>query len=252
MKNNNTDKYFYLSQNKDFGLMYMHYSENELLDFEQAIKEYVESGCTKEAYKKQAEYGYSDVLDWHNGTITTNKLFDMVKAEWEKELTASVEITAELRQNVYDVIATCGTTYDTGNATSAFTRNEFEAVVNELKADVYDYLLACGSSIIYNESGKPSVDPEAVEALLDPELIEKTIYVIEERRSGHHIDLIDFDEWVAISNVLNLPEISFEDALSVNSILWKYDVTPLELEPSKTKEPVATDKTKKAPSVERA
>lgn len=218
MKNNNTDKYFYLSQNKDFGLVFMRYSEEKLLDFEQAIKEYVESGCTEEAYEEQAEYGYSDVLNWYNGTITTEELFEMVEEEWQ-------ETTMK-------------------NETKTFE------ITDEFRAEVCAYLVACGSGIVYDENGKAGVDPEAVEALLVPELIDKTRYIIEERRNGHHINLIDFDEWAAISNVLNLPELTFDDAMTINTILWaNYEVSPLELEPSPT--PAEAEKTKKAPSIER-
>lgn len=76
------EKYPYLSQHKDFALVYMRYSEALLHDLEGAVKKYVENGSTEEAYEEQSDYGYADVLNWHNGTITTDELFDVLEEEW--------------------------------------------------------------------------------------------------------------------------------------------------------------------------
>lgn len=195
MAENINDKYHYLSQNKDFGLVFMHYSESKLLDFERAVKEYVESGYSEKNFEEQAEYGFSDVLNWYNGDITTEALFDLVEEEWHKIPDKSVEITDELRK------------------------------------EVYDYCDACGTGIEYDENGNRTVSDAAIESFLEPEVIAKTMYILEERRNGHHIDLIDYDEWVAVSEALHLPDITFDDAISINHLLWeKYDVTPLEIE----------------------
>lgn len=77
---NKPDKYKYLSQCEDFNLLLNHYSESQLEDFETAIKEYEESGCSKEEFENQAYYGYSDVINWYEGTMDTEQLFDFVEA----------------------------------------------------------------------------------------------------------------------------------------------------------------------------
>ena len=59
--------------------MFDHYSTEQLEDFEQAIKEYEESGNTEENFEYQAQHGYSDVINWYEGTMTTEQLFDFVE-----------------------------------------------------------------------------------------------------------------------------------------------------------------------------
>lgn len=73
------EKYKYLSQCKDFKLMLEHYSEEQLEDFEQAIKEYEESGKSEEDFETQSFYGYADIINWYEGTMTTEQLFDFVE-----------------------------------------------------------------------------------------------------------------------------------------------------------------------------
>ncbi len=73
------ENYTYLSQCKDFKLLFDHYSTEQLEDFEQAIKEYEESGNTEENFEYQAQHGYSDVINWYEGTMTTEQLFDFVE-----------------------------------------------------------------------------------------------------------------------------------------------------------------------------
>lgn len=121
----------------------------------------------------------------------------------------------------------------------------------EFKAKVIQYCLDCGTGIEYKEcnedgshnfttekekSEKPSakvryVRPETIDWFLSPEIIKKTTYAIEKKDKGKHIDLINFDEWVAICNIFNCPEMTYEDALKINGILWNYDITPLEFDP---------------------
>lgn len=72
-------KYKYLSQSEDFQLLFDHYSENQLEDFEQAIKEYKESGKSEENFETQSTYGYADIINWYEGTMTTEQLFDFVE-----------------------------------------------------------------------------------------------------------------------------------------------------------------------------
>lgn len=73
------EKYKYLSQCEDFQLLFDHYSEDQLEDFEQAIKEYEESGKTEENFETQSTYGYADIINWYEGTMTTEQLFDFVE-----------------------------------------------------------------------------------------------------------------------------------------------------------------------------
>ncbi len=72
-------KYKYLSQCEDYKLLLDHYSVEQLEDFERAIKEYEESGESEENYEYQAQHGYSDIINWYEGTMTTRQLFDFVE-----------------------------------------------------------------------------------------------------------------------------------------------------------------------------
>lgn len=71
--------YTYLSQCEDFRLVLEHYSEEQLEDFEQAIKEYEESEKSEEDFETQSFYGYADIINWYEGTMTTEQLFVFVE-----------------------------------------------------------------------------------------------------------------------------------------------------------------------------
>lgn len=73
------NKYSYLSQCRDFKLLLEHYPKEQLDDFECAVREYEESGRSDENYEEQAWYGYSDIINWYEGTMTTEQLFDFVE-----------------------------------------------------------------------------------------------------------------------------------------------------------------------------
>ena len=75
-------KYKYLAQCREFGLLYNHYSEAQLQDFENAIADYMENP-TEEKFETAAVYGYSDIMNWYEGTITTENLFEFVETERE-------------------------------------------------------------------------------------------------------------------------------------------------------------------------
>lgn len=76
------------------------------------------------------------------------------------------------------------------------------------------------------------VNPDALEYFFDDYIIAKTEYVIDyEETVGCSIDLIDFDEWVALCNIFGNANIRYEDAMKINSILYEYDITPLEYMP---------------------
>lgn len=76
------------------------------------------------------------------------------------------------------------------------------------------------------------VDYDAIEYFLDEYIIAKTEYVIDyEEKTGKSIDLIDFDEWVALCNIFGNVNMKYEDALKINGILYEYDITPMEYMP---------------------
>lgn len=74
-----TEEYKYLSQCKDFDLLCEHYSGERLRDFEHAIEEYENSSCSEDDFEKQAYYGYSDIINWYCGTMSTEQLFDFLE-----------------------------------------------------------------------------------------------------------------------------------------------------------------------------
>lgn len=43
------------------------------------VKEYEESGKTEENFETQSTYGYADIINWYEGTMTTEQLFDFVE-----------------------------------------------------------------------------------------------------------------------------------------------------------------------------
>ena len=74
-------EYKYLSQCKDFKRLSKHYSEGQLTDFERTITEYENRGESEENFEEQAYYGYSDIINWYEGLITTEDLFEFVEEE---------------------------------------------------------------------------------------------------------------------------------------------------------------------------
>lgn len=121
-------------------------------------------------------------------------------------------------------------------------------ITAEFKNKVVQYCLDCGTGIEYSEYNSDNVrnlttekerteqpfnhvryvNPETVNWFLDDGIIDKTKYVIEQQDKGKHMDLIDFDEWCAICNIFDCPEMTAEDAGVINNILWRYEITPLE------------------------
>lgn len=73
------------------------------------------------------------------------------------------------------------------------------------------------------------VREDTVQWFLSENILPKTRYLIEQETSGRHIDMIDFDEWIALCNLFNCPEMSFDDALTINKTLWNYNITPIEI-----------------------
>lgn len=120
----------------------------------------------------------------------------------------------------------------------------------EFKNKVVQYCLDCGTGIEYSEYNSDGscnlttekeraeqpfkciryVNSETVNWFLDGGMIKKTKYVIEQQDRGKHIDLIDFDEWCALCNIFQCPEMTFEDAGKINGILWNYEISPLEFD----------------------
>ena len=75
-------KYKYISMCRDFDLLYNHYSEAQLQNFDDAIAEY-EENPTEANFEDLATYGYSDIINWYEGGISTADLFEFVEAEKE-------------------------------------------------------------------------------------------------------------------------------------------------------------------------
>lgn len=118
---------------------------------------------------------------------------------------------------------------------------------------VVQYCLDNGTGIRYtqmNEDGRPNlttekekaekpfnnsiryVDPAAVEYYTSPEIRSKTEYILQLRELGSKEEtcLLAFDEWIAICNIFNCPEMTLHDASAITDILWKYGITPLEFD----------------------
>ncbi len=93
MEERNMKKYKYLSQCKDFKRLSEHYSKEQLEDFERAIIEYEDSGTSEENFEEQAYCGHSDIINWYEGLITTEDLFDNIEAIESKTITKSFYIT---------------------------------------------------------------------------------------------------------------------------------------------------------------
>ena len=134
---------------------------------------------------------------------------------------------------------------------------------------VIQYALDCGTGIEYtaeNEDGshnytterekaeKPAgtvryIRPETIEWFMSPKIRPKTKYVIglrELEHDGHSADtdLINFDEWVSLCNIFDCPEMTLNDALTINGVLWNYDITPLEIDATGSNEMLRFDKIK--------
>jgi len=121
---------------------------------------------------------------------------------------------------------------------------------SDLRNALVQYCLDCGTGIEYSETNEDGsknlttkrertekpfktiryVHPETLEWFLSPEILPKTRYVLAQKSKGQHIDLINFDEWVAICNIFECPEMTYNDSLTINSILWDYEITPLDID----------------------
>lgn len=98
-----------------------------------------------------------------------------------------------------------------------------------------EYCLNQGTGIYYTSNGR-EVEDDAINWLLNHPRPHQAREAV--RRN---LDIIDFDEWQAIENVLltNSPDcntselIPLDTAFKINSVLWEdLDLSPMELEPS--------------------
>lgn len=122
-----------------------------------------------------------------------------------------------------------------------------EEFINEL----VQYCLDCGTGIEYTETNsdgsknlttdaerlKPAayngkvryIRPETINWFISDDVLLKTKYILRLKRSGKHIDLCDFDEWVTICKVTNCNELTLDEAYAINNVLWNHNITPMEL-----------------------
>lgn len=129
------------------------------------------------------------------------------------------------------------------NDTKEFSKEFFDEVVQ--------YCLDCGTGIQYEEFNKDGsqnfttdaerqkpaaqdgrlryVQPETIDWFLSGEILPKTKHILELKRKGQHVDLIDFDEWVAICKLTGCDEITLDEAYTINGALWNHDISPMEL-----------------------
>lgn len=122
----------------------------------------------------------------------------------------------------------------------------FENLNSELRTDIIQYCLDMGISIAYDKNSKTFtteketathspiryVQKSTLDYLASPEIIEKTKFVIDVRKTCADpcTDIRTFDEWVALCRIFKCNEISLKDAISIIEILNKYDVSPLDVE----------------------
>ncbi len=97
------------------------------------------------------------------------------------------------------------------------------------KEEVIEYMLNQGTCISYDKNGKRYIKDEYVNDWLNATRIHQVAYAIRE-----NIDLIDFDEWMSLENLLfgkDSEELPYGTAVIMNSILWGHiDVSPMDLE----------------------
>lgn len=213
-------KYPFLSREADYGFLSLYYTQDQLHDFEMAIKEYANSDFSEENFEKQSTEGYADVLNWYNGDITTEDLFEMLETQVPPQ-----------DQNFFHTEV--ANYFKAIEGYNNFTHRKYPQRVTEaIRKELHNYCLDEGTGITYDKDGERDVESERIEDFLTPDVIDKTMYLAEERRNGHTINIIDFKEWLDICDVLNAPELSFEDALEINNILYeKYDLRPADIEP---------------------
>lgn len=97
------------------------------------------------------------------------------------------------------------------------------------KKEVTEYMLNQGTCISYDENGKRYIEDKYVNDWLNATRIHQVAYAIRE-----NIDLIDFDEWMSLENLLfgeDSEELPYGTAVRINGILWGHiDVSPMDLE----------------------
>lgn len=127
-------------------------------------------------------------------------------------------------------------------------------ITTNLKDRVIQYCLDCGVGIEYKETNDDGtenlttekelhhpmcksvryVHPDVVAWFLTDEILPKTQYVLKLEKEGKHIDMCDFDEWVAVCHIFNCPEMTYEDAHNIIDTLWNYEITPMDSDPMAT------------------
>lgn len=123
-------------------------------------------------------------------------------------------------------------------------------IAKDFKNRVVQYCLDCGVGIEYkeiNDDGTKNlttekerqhpmcksiryVHPDILKWFLSDEILPKTQHILKLEKKGKHIDMCDFDEWVAICNIFKCPEMTLEDAYNINDTLWNYEITPMEFD----------------------
>lgn len=123
-------------------------------------------------------------------------------------------------------------------------------IAKEFKERVVQYCLDCGVGIEYkkvNDDGTENlttakeiqhpmcesvryVHPDMLKWFLSKDILPKTEHILKLEKKGEHIDVCDFDEWIAICNIFNCPEMTLEDAYNINDTLWNYEITPTEFD----------------------
>ena len=74
-----SNNFKYLQECEDFDKLKNHYSQLQLEDFDKVIGEYEDSECSEEDFEEHSKYGYGDVINWYNGMITTEDLFEFIE-----------------------------------------------------------------------------------------------------------------------------------------------------------------------------
>ena len=236
----------------------MHYV-NGLENAKNEAREYVSGGVnTTYAIVSETNYKYSDIDPDECGYDESHNAKSVVYS--------IAKIDGKIVENFVDI------TVDTSEIRPSAER--INNVISKMSEDTFrekviQYALDCGTGIAYTEENKDGshnytterekaekpagtvryIKPETIEWFMSPKILSKTKYVIGLREleyDGHSADtdLINFDEWVSLCNIFNCPEMTLNDALTINGVLGNYDITPLEFDSTGSNDALCFDKIK--------
>ena len=154
-----------------------------------------------------------------------------LNTQWSKAPDNSTKLSRCIIDGVDVSVTTFGDIMDLLEASGKLAEDYQPAAEPPLtRREAIRYCLQQGTGIVYDGNGHRHVEESTIEWLLCHSRPNQAAYAVRAE-----VDLIDFDEWMAIENILYkdycCETLPYETALKINGALWEdLDETPLELD----------------------